>query len=91
MDGHNNYYTGCQAGGFASVVINFYCSHHNINQNNQNFSTVCKMLLTELSLSWLRQEEKLYFKESNSKMNGMTPECLNTRQELYCLQREMMM
>ena len=37
MDGHNNYYTGCQAGGFASAVINFYCSHHNINQNNQNF------------------------------------------------------
>ena len=49
------------------------------------------MLLTELSLSWLWQEEKLHFKESNSKMNSMTPERLDTGQELYCLPTEMMM
>ena len=57
----------------------------------KTLSTVCKMLLTELSLSWLWQEEKLHFKESNSKMNSMTPERLDTWQELYCLPREIKM
>ena len=50
ITGHNHY-TGCQVGGFASIIINISIVVITILiKTIKTLSTVCKMLLTELSL-----------------------------------------